>query len=92
MRYTDRLSKPIKAPLRAIKLPFSFLDTPEEWHAFVVGFFEGFTLFIPSRFEPAKGRGLVEHEFWYYQFGRGTGMIAVVLIGVGIAKLIDFVF
>lgn len=71
-----------------MRSPFSFMNTPGEWHAFVVGFFEGLTLFIPAQFRPRAGCVLVIKEYWYYSFGRGTGLIAAVLVAVGFVKMV----
>lgn len=72
-----------------MKWPLSFMNTPDEWHSFVIGFFEGFTLFVPAHFGKVKSERMVDSEYWYYSFGRGLGFFSAILSGVGIAKLIQ---
>lgn len=75
-----------------MKSPFSFLNTPDEWHSFVIGVFEGFTLFIPPRFKRITAHIMVDSEYWYYSFGRGVGFLSAILTAIGIAKLIQVIF
>jgi len=75
-----------------MKSPFSFMNTPDEWHSFVIGVFEGFTLFIPAHFERIRAKIMVDSEYWYYSFGRGVGFFIAILTAVGIAKLIELLF
>ena len=73
-------------------MPFSYLNTAEEWHSFVIGFFEGLTVFIPARISAAgKPRNMIKREYWYYSYGRGAGLVAAVLALIGLAKLIQAV-
>jgi hypothetical protein len=63
-----------------------FLDTPEEWHAFVNGFCEVLCPWPPrchcERSEAISG------EYHYYLFGRAIGVIAWLII----AKIIQEAF
>jgi len=69
--------------------PRTLLSTPQEWHAFLIGFFEVLcpwkayykdNLPVPS---PLQGE---EH---YYLGGRALGFITLLLILIGTAKLIQ---
>lgn len=76
-----------------IRMPFSFLNTSNEWHSFVMGFFEAFCLFVPAAIRgqlPSSSR--TDSEYWYYGLGRGLGLPAAILFAIGIAKLIAVVF
>jgi len=64
------------------------LSTPEEWHAFLVGFFE-ILCPLPAR-HPMKEDYFfrIEDEYHYYQGGRAIAVLA----WIAIAKLIEVVF
>lgn len=72
--------------------PKTFLSTPREWHAFVIGFCVGFCPWacklIPfnSPSSPVKGE---EH---YFVTGIVPGFIALLRFLVGLAKLAKEVF
>ena len=73
--------------------PFSFMDTANEWHSFVIGYFEGLCLFIPALIRgqlPSRLRS--DSEYWYYSLGRGIGFWDGILGAIGIAKLLTVVF
>jgi hypothetical protein len=77
--------------LRKLKLPpvKEFMNTTEEFHAFVVGFFEVLCPFPAKR--PIISKELAEaiqSEYHYYLFGRGIGVIVWIII----AKLIQVIF
>jgi len=61
--------------------------TPQEIHAFVIGFFEVLcpweARYIPFNYPPSPVKG----EEHYYLAGRGAGIIAFVLVIIGLAKL-----
>ncbi|MCJ7634429.1 hypothetical protein MUP77_18810 [Candidatus Bathyarchaeota archaeon] len=68
--------------------PSNFLDTYQEWHAFVEGFSETFC-FWRARYEPSPE--LLEDlraEHHYYSFGRVVGFIALLGFGVLITKIL----
>jgi hypothetical protein len=67
---------------------YTFVNTPEEWHAFVNGFCEVLCPW-PPRYE-ASDELLqeIEDEFHYYQFGRSIGVLA----WVGIIALLKAIF
>ncbi|GAH35456.1 unnamed protein product [marine sediment metagenome] len=65
--------------------------TPEqvcqEWHSFLIGFAEAFCLFIPSMFpQTTHAHCEMKEEFHYYGIGRAGGVLAWVLILIGIFK------
>jgi len=70
--------------------PFnSFLGlTGQEIHAFMIGFFEAFcpweARYIPFNQPPSPVKG----EEHYYLAGRGFGLVALLLILIGLAKLV----
>ena len=66
----------------------SFLDTPEEWHAFLVGFFEMLPPW-PSRYHlTMKPMGELLKEYHYYMAGRALGFVTLLLILIGLANLV----
>jgi len=84
-----------------MKLPplKEFLSTTEEFHAFIIGFFEVLCPWPPRVRIPSpstgggKGEGdnpseAISEEYHYYLFGRGAGVIAWIII----AKLIQVLF
>jgi len=68
--------------------PGEFLSTPEEIHAFWIGFFEVLCPW-PSRYRIAKEQwDEIINEYHYYLCGRGLA----VLVWLAIAKLIQVAF
>jgi len=66
----------------------NFMDTYQEWHAFVEGFSETFC-FWKSRYEPSEELLKdLRAEHHYYQAGRVLGFIALAGFGVLIAKIL----
>lgn len=68
-------------------MPWSFMNTPEEWHSFVIGWAEiccpwppRFKITWRAEFKPYK-------EWHYYLFGRVMGLLTFVLVVMGIVKL-----
>jgi len=61
------------------------MDTPEEFHAFVIGFFEVLCPWPPRYTLPAAPYST---EYHYYLFGRGMAVMAWLII----AKIIQEVF
>jgi hypothetical protein len=70
-----------------MKSPGSFLNTPDEWHSFVIGASEAFCLFIPPLFRRWAPFQMVKGEYWYYMFGRAWGLLVGVLTWLGVGKL-----
>lgn len=72
--------------------PKTFLNTPEERHAFLIGFFEvlcpwpAHYVKTSTEIPPLKGE---EH---YYLAGRAAGVPVLLLILIGLAKLFKEVF
>lgn len=66
----------------------TFLSTPEEWHAFVIGFFESFCPWKPRLLICASSREELKGEYHYYMAGRALGFVALLLVLTLIAKLI----
>jgi len=66
-----------------------FIDTGEEWHAFVIGFCEVLCPWRAFRQDvSAELAQLLKDEHHYYLFGRGIGVIAWLII----AKIIQEAF
>lgn len=70
------------------------MNTPEERHAFVIGFCEVLCP-LPPRFVPSpltgegdNPREAVSREYHYYSLGRALALLA----WLGIAKLVQVVF
>jgi len=73
--------------LKGIK-PSTFLNTPEEWHAFVEGLCEVLCPW-PARYENVDTcQRSFKGEYHYYMFGRALGVIAWLII----AKIIQEAF
>jgi len=69
-------------------VPKEMFSTGEEWHAFLVGFFE-ILCPVPQRCHMAKDYFFhIENEHHYYLFGRGMAVLA----WIAIAKLIQVLF
>lgn len=68
--------------------PKTFLDTPQEWHALVVGFCEVLCPWPPRTWAAATALNLLLSEYHYYMTGRGLGFLALVVILTGLAKFI----
>lgn len=68
--------------------PKSFLDTFQEWHALVIGFFEVLCPW-PARYR-LTGKPLAElrREHHYYVTGRALGFVAFVYFCLGTAKFV----
>ncbi len=65
---------------------YTFMNTPEEWHAFVEGFSESFC-FWKARIEPSEELlNDIKNDHHYYVFGRVVGFIALIATGFGILK------
>ena len=65
----------------------NFLDTPEEWHALVIGFCEVLCLGTHKQPMPSKELEYIKGEWHYYMFGRALG----VLCWIGFVALIKSV-
>jgi hypothetical protein len=68
-------------------VPEELLSTPEEWHAFVIGFFEIIAPW-PPRIPVPSPQSPVSGEYHYYLAGRA----AAVMAWIALAKLIQVVF
>jgi hypothetical protein len=66
--------------------PSGFMNTPEEWHSFVVGFCEALCPLKP-RIEPID-LYYVQGEWHYYSFGRALGFLTLIVFIVGMVKVI----
>lgn len=69
--------------------PKTFLSTPEEWHAFVIGFFEVLCPWPARTWASGRLLDILMEEYHYYMTGRGLGVIVLVFALLGIAKLIQ---
>jgi len=65
------------------------LSTPEEWHAFLIGFFE-ILCPLPARHHMSEdyGHRTLNIEHHYYLGGRASGVLA----WIAIARLIQVIF
>ena len=62
--------------------PKGFMNTYQEWHAFVEGFSESFC-FWRANYEPSKELlEALKSEHHYYVFGRVLGFISLVGLGL----------
>jgi hypothetical protein len=66
----------------------TLLDTPEEWHALVIGFCEALCPWPPRIWLSGPLLDKLLGEYHYYMAGRGVGFVALLLILAGIAKFI----
>ncbi len=64
---------------KGIKLR-TFLNTPEEWHAFVIGFFEVLCPWPPRTQQTPQTQQALNSEYHYYLTGRGAGFIALLCV------------
>lgn len=65
-----------------------FMNTYQEWHAFVEGFSESFC-FWRAHVDPSEELlNDIKNEHHYYVFGRVVGFIGLVMFGVGIVKIL----
>jgi len=65
----------------------SFCNTPEEWHSLVIGFCQAANPLARAIPPGTLARNMVQGEYWYYQFGRALGGIALVASLLGLARL-----
>jgi len=66
----------------------TFMNTPDEWHAFVIGASETACPWKPNRTMPTYYVKLLDTEYHYYAFGRVIGFIALLALLSGFAKLL----
>lgn len=66
----------------------TFLNTHQEWHALVIGFFEVLCPWPPRCHLTRATMGELRKEFHYYVTGRGLGFVAFVYLCLGIAKFV----
>ena len=68
--------------------PREFMNTHEEWHAFVEGFCETFC-FWRANYEPSKDLlKALRSEHHYYASGRVVGFIGIIALGVAVYKIL----
>jgi hypothetical protein len=60
--------------------PRTFLSTPEEWHALVIGFFEVLCPWKPRIESLTPANDYLQGEYHYYLTGRGAGFIALLCV------------
>jgi len=61
--------------------------TMDELHAFVIGFFEVLCPWKPGHLMPMEYPSPLKGEYHYYLAGRGIGLVALILIVIGLCKL-----
>lgn len=64
---------------------YTFMDTPQEWHSWVIGLSEVICPWRPmlTKFgltAPQKELRYVKKEWHYYMFGRASGVFVLVVI------------
>ena len=69
--------------------PKTFLNTHQEWHAYLIGFCVGFCPWIPELIQSANLRKLIKGEEHYFVAGAVPGFIALLLILIFLAKLVE---
>ena len=66
----------------------TFLSTGEEWHAFVIGFFEILCPWKPRYYIITQETAdTIGNEYHYYLAGRGAGFVTLILIVIALCKL-----
>lgn len=70
----------------------TFLSTPEEWHAFLIGFFEVLCPWKPKRLISEEQSLQIASEYHYYLAGRGLAFLTLLLILIGLCKLIETIW
>ena len=68
--------------------PKTFLDTPQEWHASVIGFFEALCPWPPQYYLTEAEKFQLRKEYHYYMSGRGLGFVALLFLLLSIVKFI----
>jgi len=68
--------------------PKTFLSTPEERHAFLIGYFESVCPWPAARPICKESKNEIKGEYHYYLAGRAIGLIALLFILFGIACLV----
>jgi len=62
--------------------PNELFSTSDEWHAFVIGFFEVICP-LPPRVKIAPAKPEILKEYHYYMFGRGCGIgVWLILLAI----------
>ena len=59
----------------------TFMDTIEEWHAFVDGLCEALCPWPPRHKPSPENQKAIEDEYHYYMWGRAVGIGAWLTIG-----------
>jgi hypothetical protein len=60
--------------------PRTFLNTPGEWHAFLIGFFEVLCPWASRTWLSGDSLEQLLKEYHYYLAGRGAGFIALLCV------------
>lgn len=66
----------------------TLLSTPEEWHAFVIGYFETVCPWPAVRPICKESEKQIKGEYHYYVAGRALGAIALLFILIAIACIV----
>lgn len=72
---------------KLIKYIKTFMNTEEEFHAFVIGFFESIHFLKPFIKPTLESEFVIYGEYHYYIFGRALGFIALLFIILLLVKL-----
>jgi hypothetical protein len=68
--------------------PKTFLNTPEEWHALAIGFFEVLCPWPARTWLSGPSLESLLKEYHYYMTGRGLGFVAFLFLLRGVVKFI----
>jgi hypothetical protein len=68
--------------------PKTLLNTPEEWHALVIGFCEVLCPWPPRHVGADTPPACIKGEEHYYMAGRALGFPLLILIIIALVKLV----
>jgi hypothetical protein len=67
---------------------YTFMNTPDEWHAFVIGFGDGYCPW-EKKYKPTREMiAIIRREIWYYHFGTAVGFALLILSMAGAVALV----
>ena len=65
--------------------PNEFMNDPDEWHAFVLGWCTAVYPFRSEHLKSTKAKHAIKKEPWYYSFGLAMGILtwSGIIVGIG---------
>lgn len=66
----------------------TLFSTPQEWHSFLIGFFESLCPWPPRIWLSGPALDQLLGEYHYYQAGRALGFVSLLFLLIGLAKFI----